>query len=190
MGTIHDVIKKIILMNAFFKLQFNYFLLIWVWFNRSLNKKINWLQEHCLCMLCNYKKSSFEELLERYGSISIHHRKIKYSSIEMFKAFKGISPKMMKNILQFRDAMPYQSKKQTDFQIPSVHSDFSGTGGMKFLWPKLWEIFPHEIKHKGFQESNKNNGNQHHIHVGHVKLSFTDLVLFDTRFHKYFLIIS
>ena len=60
------------------------------------------------------------ELLERDGSVSIHHQNIKYLSIEMFQVFKGISPQIIKKILQFRDAMPYQLIKQTDFQMPSV----------------------------------------------------------------------
>ena len=40
-GTIYDIIKKRILMNAFLKLQFNYCPLIWMCCNRSLNNKIN-----------------------------------------------------------------------------------------------------------------------------------------------------
>ena len=35
--------------------------------------------------------------------------------------------------------MPYQLRKQTDFQIPSVRSVFSGTESIKFLGPKIWE---------------------------------------------------
>ena len=53
----------------------------------------------------------------------------------------------MKEIFQFIDALPYQMRKQTDFQILSVHRVFSGTDSIKFLWSKTWEILPNETKH-------------------------------------------
>ena len=42
--------------------------------------------------------------------------------------------------------MPYQLRKKTDFQIPLVHSVFSGIESIKFLGPKIWEILPQEMK--------------------------------------------
>ena len=91
----------------------------------------------------NGKKSNFEKLFERDGSVSIHQQNIRFLAIEMFKVFKGINPQMVKDIFKFRDAVPYQLRKQTDFQIQYVHS---GTEIIKFLGPKTWEILPHEIK--------------------------------------------
>ena len=47
--------KKCILMNAFFKSQFNYCPLVWMCCNRSLNTKINRLHERCLWMFLMIK---------------------------------------------------------------------------------------------------------------------------------------
>ena len=41
-------LKKRILMNAFFRSQFNYCPLIWMCCNHSLSNKINWLYDRCL----------------------------------------------------------------------------------------------------------------------------------------------
>ena len=92
------------------------------------------------------KKSNFEEPLERDDFVFIHHQNIRFLANETFKVFKGVNPKFVKEIFQFRDAVPYQFRTQTDFQIPSVHSAFSGTESINFLGPKIWEILPHEIK--------------------------------------------
>ena len=62
------------------------------------------------------------------------------------KVFKGISPQILQEIFQFRDAMPYQLRKQTDFPIPSLHSVVNGTESIKFLGPKIWKILPKDIK--------------------------------------------
>ena len=55
--------KKRIIMNTFFKSQFNYCPLVWMCCNRSLNTKINRLHERCLRIVYNDKKSNFNELL-------------------------------------------------------------------------------------------------------------------------------
>ena len=66
------------------------------------------------------KISRFEELLERDGSVSIHHQNIRSLESEMFEVFIDISPQIVKVVFQFRDTVTYQLKKQKDFQIPSV----------------------------------------------------------------------
>ena len=63
--------------------------------------------------MCSDKKSNFEELLKRDGSVSIHHQKISFEAIEMFQVFEGISSQIEKEIFQFIDAVPYQLRKQT-----------------------------------------------------------------------------
>ena len=68
--------KKGILMNAFFKSQFNYCLLVRMCCNSSLNTKINRLHERCLRIAYNDKKSDFNELLVKDGSVSIHHQNL------------------------------------------------------------------------------------------------------------------
>ena len=103
------------------------------------------------------KISNFEELLEKDGSVSIHHQNIRFLASEMCEVFIDISPQIVKGIFQLRDTVPYQLKKQKDFQIPSVHSAFSSTEGVKFLGSKNWKILLHEIKNLRAlkKESNK-----------------------------------
>ena len=54
------------------------------------------------------KTSNFKELHKRDGSVSIHRRIIRFLAVEMFKVFKDISPQVVKEIFQFRDAVPNQ----------------------------------------------------------------------------------
>ena len=67
-----DFKKETLLINSFFISQFNYCQLIWMFHNRPKNNKINRLHERCLRLLYNDKKSSFHDLLEKDGSVSIH----------------------------------------------------------------------------------------------------------------------
>ena len=68
--------KRKILMNAFFNSQFSYCPLIWMCHSRIINKKISRLHETCLKIIYCDKQSSFEELLEKESSVSVHKRNI------------------------------------------------------------------------------------------------------------------
>ena len=55
-----SISKGYILMNAFFKSQFNYCSLVWMCRSQKNNRKINKLHETCLRTIYNDKMSSFE----------------------------------------------------------------------------------------------------------------------------------
>ena len=77
------IAKKRILMNAFFTSQFSFCLLVWMCHSCTNNSKINKLHERCLRIVCNDKQSSFNELLEKDGLVSIHMRNIQILASEM-----------------------------------------------------------------------------------------------------------
>ena len=78
--------QKRILMNAFFKSQFNYCPTIWMFHNGSLNNKINRLHERCLRIIYNDKHSNFEKLLNKDNSVSIHHSNLHALAIKCTKS--------------------------------------------------------------------------------------------------------
>ena len=62
--------------QGFFNFKFSYCPLIWICHGLINNRKINRLHERCLLMIYKDKKSSLEELLQKYSSVSIHDRNI------------------------------------------------------------------------------------------------------------------
>ena len=82
--------------NAFFNSQFNYCPLIWMCHSRENNNKIDRLHERCLRIICNDKRSSFNALLEKDGSVSIHEGNIKILATELFKVNKNLMQKCMR----------------------------------------------------------------------------------------------
>ena len=68
-----NISKRRILMIAFFKSQFSYCPLVWMCHSRANNGKINRLHERCLRIIYSDKQSSFEMLLEKDGSVSVHN---------------------------------------------------------------------------------------------------------------------
>ena len=133
-------------MNASFKSQFNYCPLVWMCCNRSLNNKINRLHERCLQIVYNDKKSNFNELLAKDGSVSIHHQNLQKLAVEMFKISRGLSHEIVKELFQLREQITYELRQRPQIQIPWVHSVFSGIESLKFLGPKIWALVHHEMK--------------------------------------------
>ena len=85
-------------MNSFFTLQFNYCLPTWMCHSRTLNNNINRLHERCLRIVYSDKTSSFEKLLEKDGSVTIHTRDLQALATEMFKVYKNLSPAIIADL--------------------------------------------------------------------------------------------
>ena len=134
--------KKRSLMNAFFNSQFNYCPLIWMCHSRENNNKVNRLHERCLRIIYNDKRSSFNALLEKDGSASIHERNIKILATEMFKVSKNLAPSEMQEIFKLKDKPDYNLRYSSLFFRPLVKSVYKGTASLSFLGPKIWDILP------------------------------------------------
>ena len=74
-----------VLMTAFVNAQFNYCPLIWMLHSRQNNNKTKHLHERYLRLIHNDKLSSNEQLLEKDGPVSIHHKNIQSLASEMFQ---------------------------------------------------------------------------------------------------------
>ena len=66
--------------------------------NRKENNKINRLHERSLRILYKDDTSTFEQLLTKDGSFTIHQRNIQKLAIEIFKTKNNIGPSILNDI--------------------------------------------------------------------------------------------
>ena len=66
--------KRKTVMKAYVASQFGYCPLVWMFHSRSLNNKINSFHERALRITYGDRSSSFENLLKKDNSVSIHYR--------------------------------------------------------------------------------------------------------------------
>ena len=114
-------------MNAFFKAQFNYCPIIWMFHSRCLNNKINRLHERCLRMIYNDKISNFEELLSKDNSVSIHHNNIHVLAIEMYKFTNDMSRDIMNEVFKLRNTPHCNLRHTSHFSTDPIHSVYNRT---------------------------------------------------------------
>ena len=141
-----NISKRRILMNAFFKSQFSYCPLVWTCHSRANNSKINMLHEHWFRIIYSDKKSSFEALLEKDGSVSIHNRNIQILATEMFKIKNDLSPEIMTELFEQRNEHHYNLRNNVHFITPQIRTVYHGSESISFLGPKIWNILPDRLK--------------------------------------------
>ena len=140
-----DIPKRRIIFKSFITSQFGYCPLVWMCHSRKLNNKINAIHERTLRITYGDRQSSFQQLLEKDNSVSIHHRNLQVLATEMFKISRNLCPELLNDIFLKR-TNPYNLRRNDTFYSRQVHSVYHGTESLSFLGPKIWELVPIEIK--------------------------------------------
>ena len=137
--------KRKTVMKAYIASRFGYCPLVWMFHSRSLNNKINSLHERALRITYGDRSSSFENLLKKDNSVSIHHRNIQALATEMFKVTNNIAPEIMKELFAPKMSS-YDLRNDNSFKRRRVKSVWHGTESVSYLGPKIWDLVPNEIK--------------------------------------------
>ena len=99
------------------------------------------LHERCLRLIRSDKLSSSAEILEKDGSVSVHHRNIQSIVIETFETKHGQSPEIVTDIFT-QITWQYKFVQNGDCRVPAVNTVYHGCG--KGL--NIWEIVHVKIK--------------------------------------------
>ena len=133
-------------MKAFIESQFAYCPLTWMFHNRTLDHKINHLHERALRMVYKNDLLTFEELLIKDGSVSIHHRNIQFLAIELYKSKNNLSPACMNEVFLDREYRGPKLRSQTDFKLHNINSVSNGLESLRYFGPIIWNMVPNTLK--------------------------------------------
>ena len=137
--------KLKVIMKAFIESQFSYCPLIWMFHSRQLNNKINKLQERALRIVYKDTQSTFEELLIKDESFTLHQKNLQKLATEMYKINNNLAPSMMEDIFP-KNKNPYEMRCNNPFQGFNIRTVKNGSETISFRGPKIWEIVPNDIK--------------------------------------------
>ena len=113
---------------------------IWMFHSRTAHNKINKLHERALRVVYKDRSSTFEQLLEKDGSFSIHERNLQKLATEMFKVKNNLCPKPFQSLFKTRE------RGNGDFVLPQVRTVNRGEETVRYRGPITWEMVPEDIK--------------------------------------------
>ena len=120
------------IMNVFFSSQLGYGPLVWMFHNRTLNYRINKIQEKALRLVHNDNTSSFYELLQKDNSFTIHHQNIQKLALEMNRVKHRIVPKIMCKLFNEANVL-YNLPQDVSFRSYNVKTVLYGTETLSYL---------------------------------------------------------
>ena len=121
-----DLPKRRVLMKAFITSQFNYCPLIWMFHSRTLNNRINNIHERALRLTYKDNQSSFQELLEKDHSVTVHHKNLQALVTEIFKVKNDLARDIMKDVFELKEP-PYNLRSESNhFTRRNVKTTYYG----------------------------------------------------------------
>ena len=137
--------QRKVIMQSFISSQFGYCPLVWMLHSRKLNNRINRLHERALRLVYQDKNSTFEELLEKDESFTVHERNIQTLGIELYKVAYGLAPEIMRLVFPFNPHAKYPWDKNL-FKTFNVKTVSWGLETLAHLGPNIWSIIPKDMK--------------------------------------------
>ena len=130
--------KRHIVMKTFIESQFNYCPLIWMFHSRTINNKINGSPQDF--------KSSFEGLLMKDNSFSMHERIIQSLAIEIYRILIGLPPSFLNNVFHKNISNNYDLRDHKELYSRNPKTVRYGTETVLYMTPKIWSKVPETIK--------------------------------------------
>ena len=129
--------KRRIVMKTFIESQLNYCPLIWMFHSQTINNKINRLHERDLWTVYSDFRSSFEGLLMKDNSFSIHERNIQSLATDIYTF------------------LSYDLRNHKEFYSRNPRTVRYATKTVSYMAPKIWSKVPKTIKMSSSLESFK-----------------------------------
>ena len=137
--------QRLCIMNAFITSHFCYCPLLWMCHSRTINNRINKIHERSLRIVYRDEISSYEQLLVKSESVTIHHKNIQVLATEIYKAINNLSSSLMSELFDKTESR-YNLRKEKKIATCSIRTTKYGLNSISYLGPKIWDLVPNEIK--------------------------------------------
>ena len=149
-----NIVKLQHLMKAFVISHFTYCPIVWMFYDRTMNHRINHVHERALRIAYKDHRNDFGYPLEQSNSVPIHVRNLQLLMTEIFRTKSHLNPPFMKDIFQERN-MNYNLRNGNDAQVPKVRTTSFGIETIAYLGSRLWQLLLQRnktIKHPSYSQ--------------------------------------
>ena len=124
--------------------------------DRKSNNKINKIHERALRIIHKDSTSTFEGLLIKNNSVSVHQRNLQLLLTEIYKTVNNLNPSFMAEVFVTKDVQ-YNLRGRNNLVLPRARTNLYGIDTIRLVGEKLWQTLPREIKESQSLESFKRN---------------------------------
>ena len=117
---------------------------------RSLNNKINRIQEGALSTVYYDYKSSFNELVDKDGSFTIYQKNVQRLAFEIYKYLHGLSPAILGEVLLGLLNNTFDIRMRIELYARNPKTVMYGSKNISVLSPKIWASILQNIKDSSF----------------------------------------
>lgn len=139
-----DEEKRKLLMKTFITTYFNYCPIIWMFCSRKMNNLINNVHKRALRVAYNDYDSTFEALLLKDHTLTIHQQNLQRLAIEMYKTNINQNPDFLNDIFRFHQSS-YNLRNET-FSTKKPNTVIYGTETVSYRCSQIWNNIPAEVR--------------------------------------------
>ena len=136
---------EVYVMPFFVLSNFKYCPLIWMYWNKTLNGKIDRIHKRALRTVTGAYDKSLDELLSMDGGLTIHFSNLHALLTEIYKCISGTNPDIVRNLF-FLKLTPYSLRSSCLLSLPASKSIRFGTNSILFRGCQLWNSLPDDLK--------------------------------------------
>ena len=144
-----DTEKVKLIMRSFIMSHFSYCPLIWMFHDRAANSRINKIHEGALRIVYRDTESSFDELLARDNSVSVHQRNLRLLMLEIYKTKNSLNPPFMVYIFVERTNISYNLRNNDCLLVPTANTTAHGIETIRYVGSRLWQTY--QVKSKSLE---------------------------------------
>lgn len=123
-----------VITNSFVSSELNYCPLVWSFTSKTSLVKLQNLQDRA------------ERMSPGCGHVSIHRRNCETLLKEVFKTKHSLNPSYMKEVFNFRDSAPYNTRTPRDLDRSPVRTTRHGLQTASYIGAQLWDTLPISVR--------------------------------------------
>ncbi len=131
--------------NSFIMSNFNYCPIVWHFCSKTSTTKMEKLQERALRFLLDDKVSSYEILMSKCNSSTLHLKRLRSICTEVFKSLNSLNPNFMSEMFEKKD-VPYHLRDQSVLVQPKFKKISYGKNTFGYYGSHLWNLLPNDLK--------------------------------------------
>ena len=149
--------EKKTLINSYFYSSFNYCPLVWMFPSAKSLNKVESLLKRILRFLYEDYVSSYEELLQKAGKVTMKVNRLRSLCVEIYKSINNINPTYMNEIFKLRKtSRAVRSNYKLNLDVPTINQDSFNDKSLRCYGPKIWNSLPFYINSSENLEAFKN----------------------------------